>query len=159
MIWGRGPVQVSRLTYTLRGPEWGFAVPQGNLAALEEVIRLCSSFWNGLGSLIIPVRSDGTLNQSLDRLLEVREVDQVLVHDAVGERTREALGKRPDRTVRLPGCLQRLLSLDRRHALSLFGSCRICRNKRDFTTGMRFWHPCRGAGWVRVSPNLGRAGV
>ena len=94
MIWGRGPVQVSRLTYTLRGPEWGFAVPQGNLAALEEVIRLCSSFWNGLGSLIIPVRSDGTLDQSLDRLLEVREVDQVLVHDAVGERAREALGKR-----------------------------------------------------------------
>ncbi|HEY0318854.1 MAG TPA: hypothetical protein VGC49_11250 [Solirubrobacterales bacterium] len=85
---------MSRLTYTLRGPEWGFAVPQGNLAALEEVIRLCSSFWNGLGSLIIPVRSDGTLDQSLDRLLEVREVDQMLVHDAIGECAREALGKR-----------------------------------------------------------------
>lgn len=94
MIWGRSPVQVSRLTYTLRGPELGFAVPQGDLTALEDVLRLCSSFWNGLGSLIIPIRADGTLYHSLDRLLEVREVDQVLVHDAVGERAREALGGR-----------------------------------------------------------------
>jgi hypothetical protein len=85
---------VSRLTYTLRGPEWAFAIPQGDLAALEEVIRLCSSFWNGLGSLIVPVRSDGTLYPFLDRLLEVRQVDQVLAHDSVGERAREALGAR-----------------------------------------------------------------
>lgn len=94
MIWGRSPVEVSRLTYTLRGPEWAFAIPQGDLAALEEVIRLCSSFWNGLGSLIVPVRSDGTLYPFLDRLLEVRQVDQVLAHDSVGERAREALGAR-----------------------------------------------------------------
>ena len=96
MIWGRGEVQVSRLSYTLRGPEWGFAVPQGDLAALEEVIRLCSSFWNGLGSLIIPVRSDGNLYPALDRLLEVRQVDQVLIHDAVGERARQSLAARFD---------------------------------------------------------------
>ncbi len=94
MIWGRGQVQVSRLTYTLRGPELGFAVPQGDLAALEEVIRLCSSFWNGLGSLIIPVRSDGTLHPTLDLLLEVRQLDQVLAHDSLGDRARQTLATR-----------------------------------------------------------------
>jgi hypothetical protein len=96
MIWGRGEVQVSRLSYTIRGPEWGFAIPQGDLAALEKVITLCSSFWNGLGSLIIPVRRDGTLYPALERLLEVRPVDQVLIHDAVGERARQSLGSRFD---------------------------------------------------------------
>jgi hypothetical protein len=90
----QAPVQVSRLSYSIRGPEWGFAVPQGDLDALEDVIRICSSFWNGIGSLIIPTRSDGRIYHSLDRALEVREVDQVLVHDRVGERAQESLRAR-----------------------------------------------------------------
>ena len=87
-------VRVSRLSYSLRGPEWGFAVPQGDLEALEEVIETCSSFWNGIGSLIIPVRSDGRIYDSLDRALEVRQVEHVLVHERVGERATESLRTR-----------------------------------------------------------------
>ncbi len=84
-------VQVSRLSYSLRGPEWGFAVPQGDLEALEDVLRLCSTFWNGIGSLIIPVRSDGRVYHSLDRALEVREVEQVYAHEKLGERATAVL--------------------------------------------------------------------
>jgi hypothetical protein len=94
MIWGPGPVQVSRIDYTLRGPELGFVIPQGDLAALEDVMRRASSFWNGIGSLIIGVRRDGRLESYIERMLEVRGLDQVLVHQAVGDRAREALAKR-----------------------------------------------------------------
>jgi hypothetical protein len=37
-----------RLRYWVRGPEWAFVVPQGDLAALEDVMRICSAFWNGV---------------------------------------------------------------------------------------------------------------
>jgi len=87
-------VQVNRLSYSIRGPEWGFAVPQGDLDALEDILRLCSSFWNGIGSLIIPVRRDGRIYHSLDRALEVRDVEQVFVHEHVGERAEESLRMR-----------------------------------------------------------------
>ena len=94
-------VQVSRLSYSLRGPEWGFAVPQGDLEALEDVLRLCSTFWNGIGSLIIPVRSDGRIYHSLDRALEVRKVEQVLAHESLEECASEALRERVGRVAPL----------------------------------------------------------
>jgi hypothetical protein len=37
-----------RVRYWVRGPEWAFVVPQGDLAALEDVMRICSAFWNGV---------------------------------------------------------------------------------------------------------------
>jgi hypothetical protein len=44
-----------RLVYYVRGPEWAFAIPAGDFDALDEVMRLCSGFWNGAGSLIVPI--------------------------------------------------------------------------------------------------------
>jgi len=48
-----------RLSYATRGPEWAFMVPDGDLEALEEVMRLCSHFWNGAGTLLVPAGADG----------------------------------------------------------------------------------------------------
>jgi len=94
MIWGPGPVQVTRIGYTVRGPEWGIAIPQGDLVALEDAMRRASTYWNGIGSLIIGVRRDGCLDPSIEEMLEIRGVEQVLLHDDLGERARQALGRR-----------------------------------------------------------------
>jgi hypothetical protein len=32
-----------RIRYYVRGPEWGFAIPQGDLAALDDVMERCSA--------------------------------------------------------------------------------------------------------------------
>lgn len=74
------------LTYTVRGPEWAFAVPQGDLAALEDVMRRCSTFWNGAGSLIIPVRRDGRIPKVIDWFLHCRPVDACFWHESLSER-------------------------------------------------------------------------
>jgi hypothetical protein len=87
-------VRVDRVSYSIRGPEWAFAVPQGDLEALEEVIGTCSDFWNGIGSLIVPVRADGRLYPHLDETLAVRGVDQILLHEGLAERAREAIFSR-----------------------------------------------------------------
>jgi len=50
-----------RLRYLARGPEWAFAIPQGDLEVLEEVMGICSGFRNGVGSLLAPVRADGRM--------------------------------------------------------------------------------------------------
>jgi hypothetical protein len=94
----RGPeVRVHRASYTVRGPEWAFALPQGDLAALEEVMAICSEFWNGVGSLIVPVRADGRIYPRLDELLAVRGVERVYLHERLGERAVQTLSARmPD---------------------------------------------------------------
>jgi hypothetical protein len=84
----RPTVEVHRISYSIRGPEWGFAVPQGDLEALAEVMSLCNEFWNGIGSLIIPVRADGRTPRYLKWSLEMRDVEQVFMHDSLGERAR-----------------------------------------------------------------------
>lgn len=56
-----------RLSYFARGPGWAFAVPEGDLDALEEVMRACSEFWNGAGSLLVPVSRDGRVWPNLER--------------------------------------------------------------------------------------------
>ena len=61
-----------RLTYFARGPEWAFAIPQGDLGALEDVMRRCSTFWNGVGSLLVPVRADGRIPPTVEGLLRIR---------------------------------------------------------------------------------------
>lgn len=94
MIWGPDPVQVTRIGYTVRGPEWGVAIPQGDHAALEDAMRRASTYWNGIGSLIIGVRRDGRLDPSIEEMLEIRGVEQVLLHDGLGERARQAIGRR-----------------------------------------------------------------
>jgi len=84
-----------RLSYYARGPEWAFAIPAGDLNALDEVVRLCSGFWNGAGSLIVPVAADDGLPDSLEDALTSRPVEMCFVHER--ERSRRASGARAPR--------------------------------------------------------------
>jgi hypothetical protein len=86
-----------RLSYLVRGPEWAFAIPQGDIAALEDVMRRCSGFWNGVGSLIVPVRSDGRMPRWLDASLMAAGVDECFTHEALRETAQAAVRRRfPD---------------------------------------------------------------
>lgn len=40
-----------RARYFVRGPEWAFALPQGDLDVLEDVMRRCSASGTERGSL------------------------------------------------------------------------------------------------------------
>jgi hypothetical protein len=64
------------------------------LAALEDVMRRCSGFWNGVGSLLVPVRADGRLPRWLDVLLEARGIDQCFIHEALSEQASESVRER-----------------------------------------------------------------
>jgi hypothetical protein len=90
-----------RLTYFIRGPEWAFAIPQGDVAVLEDVMRRCATFWNGAGSLLIPVRADGRMPRSLDILLQTRPVDACYMHEELGDVARTAVQERIPGAVRL----------------------------------------------------------
>lgn len=90
----RPSVEVHRISYSIRGPEWGFAIRQGDLEGLREVMALCSEYWNGIGALIVPVRADGRIPPYLDWLLEIREVEQVFLHGSLGNRARAAIETR-----------------------------------------------------------------
>jgi hypothetical protein len=83
-----------QLSYFLRGPEWAIAVPQGDLDVLEDVMRRCSTFWNGVGTLLIPVRRDGRIPRSIDVLLTTRPVERFLVHRSLSSTAREAVAAR-----------------------------------------------------------------
>jgi hypothetical protein len=83
-----------RLEYYARGPEWAFAIAAGDLAALEDVMRHCSAFWNGVNSLIVPVRRDGRISPPVAELLSVRAIDRCFVHASVeGAKAKEAIAK------------------------------------------------------------------
>lgn len=90
----RPKVEVQRISYSIRGPEWGFAVPQGDLDALAEVMALCSHYWNGIGALMIPVSTNGRIPRYIERMLEVREVEEVFLHEALSEQARAAMEAR-----------------------------------------------------------------
>jgi hypothetical protein len=83
-----------RLTYFVRGPEWAFAVPQGDLGALEDVMRRCSSFWNGAGSVLVPVRADGRIPRAMSILLRTRPVDTCWLHERLSAKARAAIARR-----------------------------------------------------------------
>lgn len=84
-------VQLHRLQYSVRGPEWAFAVPQGDLDALVEVMSLCCGFWNGVNSLIVPVSKNGRVPRAIGHLVETRGSEQLFVHAAVPDGARDAL--------------------------------------------------------------------
>jgi hypothetical protein len=90
-----------RLRYSVRGPEWAFAIPQGDLNALDEVMRRCALFWNGTGSLIVPVRSDGRINREIDGFLIARSVEHCFFHESLSDRAREAVAERFPRSSQL----------------------------------------------------------
>ncbi len=83
-----------RLSYVVRGPEWAFAIPQGDLAALELVMRRCSTFWNGAGSLLVPVSRDGRMPIWAHGLLRVRPVDACFIHERLSEAAQSAVRTR-----------------------------------------------------------------
>ncbi|MDQ2761088.1 MAG: hypothetical protein M3Y17_11850 [Actinomycetota bacterium] len=85
-----------RLSYFVRGPEWAFAIPQGDVDALEDVMRRCSTFWNGVGSLLVPVRADGRISnpELLDLLLTTRPVDACYMHEALTDAARTTVHER-----------------------------------------------------------------
>jgi len=74
-----------RLRYSVRGPEWAFVIPHGDWDALADAMRRCSSFWNGAGSLILPVKANGALPRTLNALLDAREIDLAWVHPSIDE--------------------------------------------------------------------------
>jgi hypothetical protein len=82
-----GPV---RLHYSFRGPEWAFAIPQGDLDALDEVMRLSSQFWNGAGALIVPISATGRIPDSISAFTENRPVEHCWLHPSLGSRPRSA---------------------------------------------------------------------
>lgn len=92
------PVQQFRLNYTVRGPELAFAVPQGDLDALEEVARHCSNFWDGANSLIVPVSTNGGIPKWIDEMREeTLSIERCYAHPSLEERAVAAATRRfPD---------------------------------------------------------------
>lgn len=82
-----------RLRYALRGGELAFAVPTGDLDAVAEIADRCCDFWNGANSVLIAVAGDGSLAPT-DRLFEVREPEQIYIHERVEDAGRAALRER-----------------------------------------------------------------
>lgn len=66
-----------RLQFALRGAEWAFAIPDGDLAALEEVAAICCDFWNGANSLVIAIGEDGSLNADTERERRVPDAESL----------------------------------------------------------------------------------
>jgi hypothetical protein len=87
------------LSIWYRGPEWAFAVPEGDLDALTWVLERVN-FWNGGNSLIIPVRSDGRTWRSMSQFLDVHPVERCYVHESVSEPAASRLAKTLDVGVR-----------------------------------------------------------
>jgi hypothetical protein len=83
-----------RLLYSVRGPEWAFAIPQGDLEALEDAMRRCSGFWNGAGALLIPVTKNARIPSVIDELLDTRNVDGCYIHQSLGESAQRAVRER-----------------------------------------------------------------
>jgi hypothetical protein len=104
-----------RLRYSVRGPEWAFVIPHGDMDALEDVMQRCSGFWNGAGSLIIPIRRSGWTPSWVDYLLETRSVDLTWIHEAVDQSLRERIREKLGQT----GILRDNFDRDETHPLRL----------------------------------------
>src|SRR4051812_40939109 len=80
------------LSYLLRGPEWAIAIPRGDLDVLDWVMRRCSTFWNGVGTLLLPVDQRGRLpKRQIELFTGVRPVDRVFVHEQLSESAFDAV--------------------------------------------------------------------
>ncbi len=86
--------QQAGLTFFYRGPEWAIAVRQGDMQALAWAMERCSQFWNGAGTLIVPVRSDGRIRADIADHLDTRPVEACLLHDSVPEDARAVLTRK-----------------------------------------------------------------
>lgn len=78
-----------------RGPEFAFAVPEGDLEALIWVLKRLN-YWNGANCLIIPIRKDGRTWPGILDLLDAHPVEVCWVHESVSgeaaDRARTKLG-------------------------------------------------------------------
>lgn len=114
----------SAVTLWYRGPEWAFAIRQGDLAALESVLVRCT-FWNGANSLIIPVRADGRTWPVIQQYLTVRPVETCFVHDSVPGAARQRVAGVLGPTIRQWAGLWDEFDRDELHPLLLQPSYRI----------------------------------
>jgi hypothetical protein len=96
-----------RLRYSVRGPEWAFVIPYGDRGALEDVMRRCSGFWNGAGSLIVPIKRTGWMPPYVDDLLGTRAVDLTWVHGAVDGALHEGVVQKLGQIARLSDSFDR----------------------------------------------------
>lgn len=71
-----------RFGYLVRGPEWAFILPRGDLEALDDALRKCATLWNGAGTLLLSVDRETGVT-AWDELLETRPVDDVWLHPAL----------------------------------------------------------------------------
>lgn len=84
-------IELHRLEYSVRGPEWAIAVRQGDIDALDDVMRRCSLFWNGAGTLIVPISADGRINGDIANLRAILDPERCFIHDSVTEAGRQRL--------------------------------------------------------------------
>jgi hypothetical protein len=80
-------IEQQRLRGVLRGPECAFAIPRGDLDALDEVAALCCDIWNGAGSLILPISPQGRVRGGYEQYLQIRGVDECFLHARVPPET------------------------------------------------------------------------
>ena len=88
------PAGPHTLSLTLRGPEYAVVLPHGDSDALLDVCRNLSDLWNGSGTLLIPVKEDGSPVSCLIPDLTILTPDQFLVHPTVGTAAAEAAMRR-----------------------------------------------------------------
>ncbi|MBA2517313.1 MAG: hypothetical protein H0V22_08380 [Solirubrobacterales bacterium] len=103
-----------RLAYIARGPEWAFALPSGDLPALDDVVCRCSTFWNGANSLFLEVDEDNAVSPA-GTLLTTRPIDTVWLHPRLSEPARAGVMKQFGSRARL---LDDRYDLGEPHALS-----------------------------------------
>lgn len=77
-----------------RGPEYAIALPGGDLGALMETMSLASTYWNGSGTLLLPVDPAGTTDGTSAHALSALPPDRVLLHPALSARAIDALTER-----------------------------------------------------------------
>jgi hypothetical protein len=91
-----------RLQFAVRGGEYAFAIREGDLAALDQIVTICGQVWNGANSLIVPVSEDAELPVLVDHATANRDVERVFIQKAVGKAGQARLAARfPGRTIQL----------------------------------------------------------
>jgi hypothetical protein len=83
-----------RILHAFRGAEYAFAIPDGDLDVLAEVIGWCCDIWNGANSLLIPVTADGSYPPYVEQFLELRPIDQMVIHTSLPDGTDRVFGER-----------------------------------------------------------------
>ena len=84
-------IELHRLEYSVRRPSGRLPCAKGDIDALDDVMRRCSLFWNGAGTLIVPVSADGRINRDIANLRAILDPERCFVHDSVTQAGHERL--------------------------------------------------------------------